>query len=98
MLQFKLATAGGRDAAFDELLLAVYTPEGVHLFRHDGRSGVTTSGVSTAATGKSIQFVGPKYESDWRVALGEIRGKMQEKGCRPLAFVPWGERPDSLGA
>ena len=100
-LQFsnvKLATAGGRDAAFDELLLAVYTPEGVHLFRHDGRSGVTTSGVSTAATGKSIQFVGPKYESDWRVALGEIRGKMQEKGCRPLAFVPWGERPDSLGA
>jgi len=103
MLQFsdvKLATAGERDAAFDELLLAAYTPEGVHLFRHDGRAGVGASGVRTAATGKQIQLYGPSRERDWRVALGEIRGKMQDKGCRPLAFVPWGERTDSdsLGA
>jgi len=94
MLQFsavKLATAGGRDAAFDELLLAAYTPEGVHLLRHDGLVGVGTSGVSTAATGKSITFIGPSHEPDWRVALGEIRDKMQDKGCRPLAFVPWDE-------
>ena len=94
-LQFrevKLATAGERDAAFDELLLAVHTPEGVHLFRHDLRAGVATSGKSTAATGKQIQFVGPRNEPDWRVALGEILGKMADKGCRPLAFVPWGDR------
>ena len=93
-LQFsavKLATAGGRDAAFDELLLAAYTPEGVHLFRHDLRAGVSTNGVSTAAAGKQITFSGPSHESDWRVALGEIVGKMQDKGCRPLAFVPWDE-------
>ena len=95
MLQFtnvKLATAGGRDAAFDELLLAAYTPEGVHLFRHDLRAGVSTSGVSTAATGKQIVFYGPSHEPDWRVALREILGKVEDKGCRPLAFVPWGER------
>ena len=97
MLQFrnvKLATAGGRDAAFDELLLAAYTPEGVHLFRHDLQAGVSTHGVSTAATGMQITFLGPKYESGWRVALGEIVGKMQDKGCRPLAFVPWDDRTD----
>ena len=97
MLQFravKLATAGGRDAAFDELLLAAYTPEGVHLFRHDLRAGVSTSGVSTAATGKQIAFYGPRREPDWRVALGEIMGKVEDKGCRPPAFVPWGERID----
>ena len=29
--------------ACDELLLAVYTPEGVHLFRHDGRAGLSLS-------------------------------------------------------
>ena len=101
MLQFssiKLATAGGRDAAFDELLLAAYTPEGVHLFRHDLRAGVGTSGVSTAASGKQIQFAGPSHETDWRVALGEIRGKMEDKGSRPLAFVTWGERIDSVDA
>ena len=93
-LQFsavKLATAGGRDAAFDELLLAAYTPEGVHLFRHDLRAGVGTAGVSTAAAGNQITFSGPRNERDWRVALGEIRGKMVDKGCRPLAFVPWDE-------
>ena len=94
-LQFrdvKLATAGGRDAAFDELLLAAYTPEGLHLFRHDLRAGVSTSGVSTAAVGKVINFDGPKYERNWHVALGEILGKVEDKGCRPLAFVPWGDR------
>ena len=98
MLKFhrvKLATAGGRDAAFDELLLAAYTPEGVHLFRHDLRAGVSTSGVSTAATGNlQITFCGPGHELDWRVALGELLGKVEDKGCRPLAFVPWGERTD----
>ena len=87
MLQFSAV----KPDACDELLLAAYTPEGVHLFRHDGRAGVGTSGVSTAATGKEIQFLGPRNEPDWRVALGEILGKVEDKGCRPLAFVPWDE-------
>jgi hypothetical protein len=94
----KLATAGERDAAFDELLLAVYTPEGVHLWRHDLRAGVSTSGVSTAARGREVNFYGPRHEPDWRVALGEIMGKMEDKGCRPLAFVPWGEAADPSDA
>ena len=62
-LQFcdvKLAT-DERDAAFDELLLAAYTPEGVHVFRHDLRSGVGTSGKRTAATGKQIKVFGPMH-------------------------------------
>ena len=75
--------------ACDELLLAAYTPEGVHLFRHDGRAGLSTNGKSTAATGKVITFYGPKHERDWRVALGEILDKVKAKGCRRLALVPW---------
>merc|ERR1711965_183437 len=67
--------------ACDELLLAAYTPEGVHLFRHDGRAGLSTNGKSTAATGKEIQFYGPKNEPDWRGALGEILEKVEAKGC-----------------
>ena len=90
----RLATVGGSDAAFDELLLAAYTPEGVHLFRHDLRAGVGTAGVSTAATGKEITFAGPMHEPDWRVALDEILGKMKARGCRRLALVPWGERTE----
>ena len=85
MLQF---TAIKLDAC-DELLLAAYTPEGVHLFRHDRRAGLSTNGKSTAATGKEITFYGPKHEPDWRVALREILEKVVAKGCRRLAFVPW---------
>ena len=75
--------------ACDELLLAAYTPEGVHLFRHDRRAGLSTNGKSTAATGKVITFYGPKHEPDWRVALGEILEKVEAKGCRRRAFVQW---------
>ena len=66
-----------------------YTPGGVHLFRHDRRAGLSTSSKSTAATGKQIQFYGPRNEPDWRVALREILDKMEAKGCRRLALVPW---------
>ena len=64
----------------------------MHLFRHDLRAGVSTSGVSTAVMGKHITFFGPRREPDWRVALREILGKVEGKGCRRLAFVPWEAR------
>ena len=85
--EVKLPAAGARDAAFDELQLLAYTPEGVHLFRHDLRAGVSTTGKRTASAGHNIKFFGPRNEPDWRVALGEILGKMREKGCTPLESV-----------
>ena len=85
MLQF----TNVKPDACDELLLAAYTPEGVHLFQHDGRAGLSTNGKSTAATGKEITFYGPSNERDWRVALREILQKVEAKGCRRRAFVQW---------
>ena len=64
----------------------------MHLFRHDGSSGVTTNGKSTAATGQLIQFFGPRKEPDWRDALRIILDNVEEKGCRRLAFAPWDEQ------
>ena len=87
--RWKLQFRAIKPEACDELLLAAYTPEGVHLFQHDGRAGLSMHGKSTAATGKQIFFVGPKHERDWHAALSEILGKMEAKGCRPRAFVPW---------
>ena len=84
----KLPREGEREAVFDELLLAAYTPEGVHVFRHDQQTGVTTNGKSTAASGQQIGFVGPTQEPDWRVALFVVLDKLGIAGER-LAFVPW---------
>ena len=64
----KLRREGAEAAAFDELLLAVYSPAGVHLFRHDLRAGVSSDGKATAATGSQLKFVGPMHEPDWRAA------------------------------
>ena len=52
------------------------------MFRHDQRTGVTTNGKSTAATGQEIKFYGPKYEADWRVALPIILDKVGDAGTR----------------
>ena len=49
--RWKLQFKNVKPDACDELLLAAYTPEGVHLFRHDRRAGLSTHGKSTAATG-----------------------------------------------
>jgi len=90
-LQFrsvKLPRKGAPEAAFEELLLAAYTPSGVHIFRHDLRAGVSSAGMGMAATGQEIQFYGPSNEPDWRKARDVILEKMGQS-CRPLAVVPW---------
>ena len=84
----KLRREGALESAFDELQLAAYTPSGVHVFRHDLQTGVSSNGKITASTGKQIRFCGPKYERDWRKALDVVLGQMGES-CRPLAVVPW---------
>ena len=87
----QLPLAGVRDAApFDELLLVCYSPMGVHLYRHDQRSGVSTNGKNTALMGHNVQFGGPRGVDDWRVALESALEKM-DAGGELLAFVDWQE-------
>ena len=96
MLQFKDVKLGGEgtEAAFDELLLAAYTPRGIYFYRHDGRLGVTTSGKATAAIGRQIQVYGPCDEADWASALDEaLLPKLDERGCDCLAFIAFDDPP-----
>lgn len=83
----KLPLGDDRDSAFDELLLAVYTPEGVHIFRHDLRAGVSTNGKANAAGGYKIRFYGLRQQMDWRISLEAILSKMEGAGCMRLAVV-----------
>ena len=78
----KLPVDGVRDEPlFDELVLALYSPAGVHLFRHDLLSGVSTQGKSTAAMGHQVSFYGPVQQNDWRVALQAILQKLKASGA-----------------
>ena len=63
------------------------TPEGVHIFRHDLRAGVSTSGRANAAGGYKIRFYGLRQQMDWRISLEAILSKMEGAGCMRLAVV-----------
>ena len=59
-LLFQKVKSAGAD--YDELLLAAYSPRGVHVYRYDGRLGLSTNGKATAVHGKNIQVYGPRGE------------------------------------
>ena len=78
----------GVEGAFDELLLALFTPRGVHVYRHDLRLGMSTSGKSTEAAGRTIKVYGPRDEESWQSALdAAILPKLDERGCERVADV-----------
>ena len=92
--RWRLLFANIKRDAFDELLLAAYTPEGVYLFRHDERRAAAASTAAGRAAppargSKQIAFAGPREQADWRHALDSMLTKMEAKGWRRLAFVPW---------
>ena len=90
MARFAAIKPAGADGAYDELLLALYTPRGVHVYRHDGQLGLSSNGKSTAATGWKIQICGPTSEESWRSALDEaILPKLDAGGCVRVAEVMW---------
>ena len=88
---FKHVKPMGADGAYDELLLALYSPWGVHVYRHDRRIGVSTSGKETAVMMKhEIGISGPAGEESWRTALDEgILPKLDASGCERVAEVSW---------
>merc|ERR1712050_549437 len=48
----KLFSHGGSSgAAFDDLLLALYTPRGIYIYSHDLTTGVATNGKITGVSG-----------------------------------------------
>ena len=92
-LQFrsvKLVLPGVREeAAFDELLLALYTPRGIYVYRHDLELGVSTAGKATSSGGHTISVYGPRRQGDWRIALDEYLLPKLDAQCEFVALVPF---------
>ncbi|CAE8590765.1 unnamed protein product [Polarella glacialis] len=88
----KLQACGIREMAmFDELLLALYTPRGLSICKHDLEFAVSTQGVRTATHGHRVTINAPKGEQNWQAALKAITNKLdaESNGCKRLAFVPF---------
>ena len=74
---------------FDELLLAIYSPRGLDVFKHDGLFGLATSGVATEICGKSIRVRAPSGELDPIRALQFIEAKLEANNCPRIARIFW---------
>ena len=95
----KLGYAGSRPASgevlarpreFDELLLALYTPRAIYVYKHDLLLGVTRAGKRTASSGHHIKLRGPLGEEEWSSALdGTLLPMLDESGCEPVAVIEW---------
>ena len=71
---------------YDDLLLVLYTPVGVHLFLHDHTYGVSTRGKSQHACGGKVQVCGPKNEPSISVAMDAILKKMGSMHYASLTY------------
>ena len=78
---------GIKTELFDELWLALYSPDGIDIYLHNPSLHLASAGVRTECLGRVIQLYGPAHELDPRQALETIRSKLSH--CRHIANVSW---------
>ena len=78
-----------KHGCFDELLLAIYSPRGLDVFKHDGFFALSTMGVATETWGKRIYVRAPSGELDPICALQFIEAKLEANNCPRIARIFW---------
>ena len=74
---------------FDELLLAIYSPKGLDVFKHDGAFGLAKTGRRTGIRGKELRILAPCGELDPLIALQCIIAKLIGNNCQHTASIVW---------
>ena len=70
----------------DRLLLALYTPKGIHMFQHDGIFGVTTRGRDQRSGGGGVFAYAPVGEDSIEQATSIIVKKMEHMLLKTLLY------------
>ena len=85
----KLSWPGFCDwAPFDDLYLTLFSPDSLHIIRHDLHTGVTGAGESTGITGHQISAQGMKGQECWQSARSQILDKFLGPGhCKLVAHI-----------
>ena len=74
---------------FNELLLAIYSPRGLDIFRHDGVYGFGNLETVLPGQSKSFSVESAPGENDvWR-SLQLIEDQLQANNCPKIASIPW---------
>ena len=74
---------------FDELWLAVFSPRGLHFFKHKAGFGMPADTAHARCAGGRIYVYGPKKQPDVNLALERILVNLCRGGCEPVATVQW---------
>ena len=62
---------------YDDLYLALYTPSGVYIYKHDDKYGISTNGKSQESRGGYIEVAAPRQEESIDVATNIITDKLK---------------------
>ena len=73
--------------AYDDLLLVLYTPFGVHIFVHDHAYGVTTTGKLQGVNGGYVVVYAPRNVASIVEAVDVVLGKLSHMHHAPVPFT-----------
>ncbi|CAK9043122.1 unnamed protein product [Durusdinium trenchii] len=84
----KLPRSGFWDeAAFDDLYLTIFSPNSLHIIKHDLQTGVSTVGKQTESHGHQISVQGTRGQECWQTARHHILNRFLTKGCELVSSV-----------
>lgn len=75
--------------SFEELLLAIYSPRGLDVFKHDGLFGLASTGKLAETRCIHVKVSAPSGELDPFVALQHIQTKLESNNCPRIASISW---------
>ena len=82
----------GRNAYFDELWLAIYSPDGMDFFKHwNWQARLCSAGKRTASMGNVLKIAAGKQFQSPSNALESIKAQLEKDGAEHHFTVRWGE-------
>ncbi|CAK9110277.1 Uncharacterized protein SCF082_LOCUS51225 [Durusdinium trenchii] len=85
----KMPWPGFRDQApFDDLYLIMFSPDSLHIIKHDFQTGVTTAGKRTGSSSHEITVRGARGQECWQISRSQILDKLLAPGhCELVARI-----------
>ena len=73
-------------AEYDLLYLALYTPSGIYVFKHNDEYGISTQGKQQESRGGKIKVVGPRNQESIEEATKAVLKKMGSMHVKTIKF------------